>query len=501
MAKTPINRSKFPAMITYIIAVLSLIAGLILPFVAYRATLASAFPCKISYFGMELDLGLFSLIAYASATALAAVMLIPVCVAGKNKAWARKIAMLAEIIAVTVLTVLAFFEFGKNSYDLNLSVFIPLGVTALMLIIQSIIYFKGSGVIKSVIFILSVPAVIIAVSNVTVLIPALSAPINNFLANVQGVPPYQAVLGLYSVGDVTYFGNSLIFGFLPLIPEGNPAYGIINIIALALCALVFFNAVINIFWLGKRSTPFTVSFNLIRYIAEFVLIMAVYGAIFLFAGNMGLSLTVLTLISLCQLIIAIIRMVAFKDADAFKKLAQDKYGSENFISEEYSIAPAISSAQSAVEEYSVASAEAEAMQSVEENVVNAETETLPAIEENTVAVEGDTQLTIEENLVATNTEAMPAVAETATAYAAPAAAEEEYNGPVDNFIVKLSNPQKVEFSKVFLERDDNIDGIPNYVVGGDNSKFFSSVFVFLARVRDLVSDGLMDKLYEEVNLI
>ena len=60
----------------------------------------------------------------------------------------------------------------------------------------------------------------------------------------------------------------------------------------------------------------------------------------------------------------------------------------------------------------------------------------------------------------------------------------------------------MEFARVFLERRaGNLSAIPDYIIGDDNSKFFSAIFIYFARVRDIVSDGLMNKLYEEVHLM
>ncbi|MCD8308292.1 MAG: hypothetical protein LUD19_00440 [Clostridia bacterium] len=89
--------------------------------------------------------------------------------------------------------------------------------------------------------------------------------------------------------------------------------------------------------------------------------------------------------------------------------------------------------------------------------------------------------------------------------AAPASAEEVkekepekpvYDGPSDSFIETLSDEEKCEFKKVFLDNKPPVSGVPAYEVGGDNSKFFSAMFANLSRTRNLVSDGLMSKIYD-----
>ena len=77
-----------------------------------------------------------------------------------------------------------------------------------------------------------------------------------------------------------------------------------------------------------------------------------------------------------------------------------------------------------------------------------------------------------------------------------------YAGPIDEFIRKLSNDERIEFAQTFLEKNrGNLGSIPDYVVGGDNKKFFSSAFIYLGRIRGMVSDGLLNKMYKELNLL
>ena len=77
-----------------------------------------------------------------------------------------------------------------------------------------------------------------------------------------------------------------------------------------------------------------------------------------------------------------------------------------------------------------------------------------------------------------------------------------YTGPTDSFINKLSNTEKTEFFNVFLERNVvSIPNIPQYIPGGKNEKFFSAVFIYFGKIRDYVSDGLLNKLYEQINIM
>lgn len=580
MAKKYINHSKFPAMITYIVAVLSLLVGLILPLsvntiaegainfdnmpvlqlggalvalgllnaLPFGAALTPLFSFEVSAFGAQIDLGAAMLIAYAFVTVLALVLLIPICISNRQKPLARKLAMLGEIFALTVLLVFAIFELQKNGGDWNLSIFIPLVVTSIMLIVQSIIYFGKSGVIKTVIYIVSILSVVVAISNIALLIPALAAPIDRLLANMQGTRPFAIVPGLYSLGETAYFGGSLIFGVLPMMPAASPELVVVNVIAFALCLLVCINILINMFGLGKRTTSATLTFNLVRYLAELVLIILLYGAVFWLMGNFGLSLIILTAICICQLIIAIVRRARFKEVKVVREKSGKKARKPAYVAKatkEYAPAPAAVNAQPAIAETAATAAPATIPETTATATTVEPTEpvaTPTVIEATEPAVVADIIEVAEPVKAATaiettepaSTATIIEIAESATgeievtetavtaevieiaepaetvevveivepAVVAEATAEAEYGGPTDSFIEKLSTPQKVEFFKVFLdENTGKIAGIPHYVVGGDNAKFFSSIFIFLARVRDLVSDGLMNKLYEEVNLV
>lgn len=77
-----------------------------------------------------------------------------------------------------------------------------------------------------------------------------------------------------------------------------------------------------------------------------------------------------------------------------------------------------------------------------------------------------------------------------------------YAGPMDDFIRKLSNDERIEFAKTFIEKNrGDLGNLPDYVVGGDNKKFFNVAFIYLGRIRGLVSDGLLNKMYKELNML
>ena len=67
---------------------------------------------------------------------------------------------------------------------------------------------------------------------------------------------------------------------------------------------------------------------------------------------------------------------------------------------------------------------------------------------------------------------------------------------------RLTDSEKIEFSKLFLEKiNGSFANVPDYVIGGDNKEFFSSIFIYLGKFRPMLSDGLMNKFYNELNLL
>ena len=191
-------------------------------------------------------------------------------------------------------------------------------------------------------------------------------------------------------------------------------------------------------YITMEMTKPMIMINLVRYTTELILIAALFGFTFWFMGNFGLYLYLLTAVALLQLIVALARYIGYREV--IEVIIEE--GDEEFDEV----------------------AEAASEEQFEPEFSPTETVIAP-----------------------------PAPV--------PVTADAEYNGPTDAFIEKLSAEQKTEFSKLFLEHGSgDLEGIPDYTVGGDNTKFFSSIFIYLARVRDHISDGLMDKFYEEANV-
>ena len=72
----------------------------------------------------------------------------------------------------------------------------------------------------------------------------------------------------------------------------------------------------------------------------------------------------------------------------------------------------------------------------------------------------------------------------------------------DAFFSSLTPAEKDEFDRLFISRiyGDN-KRLPAYRIGGDNREFFTKVFVFMGRYRNVISDGLLEKIYNYSNSI
>jgi hypothetical protein len=76
--------------------------------------------------------------------------------------------------------------------------------------------------------------------------------------------------------------------------------------------------------------------------------------------------------------------------------------------------------------------------------------------------------------------------------------EQPYDGPTDSFIETLDNSEKYEFKDLFIDMNKgHIAGLPDYKVGGDNTKFFATIFAYLGTLKRIASDDLLGKFYQK----
>lgn len=518
------NNKKVVALVTYAIALICLILGLVLPLgnstaasgagsimvvqlpralgillhKDWGANNAFTYSYPISFFGTKsFDLGVILVLLYALFTAMGVIALIPALISKKGNT-AIRAASFIEALALIPVTALAIIHLeAKVGFALEqaltfkwcYALLIAFGGTLLILIIQSLIFKKGSGLFKFIILLLSAVAVL-TMFPIGTLIPKLSTAFGGKLA-----------VGLYS--DQGGEGLSYIllaFNYNPFKLELFTALDAKNkvmfIATLVLSFLVFINFTLDLIGLAKKTNKAMLVANLIRYALEVICVIVVIVMAFVIKDySAKLIAYVLAVVVVLALIINIIRLVIFnkKKKKAARKAKQQQQ------------------AQAEVTAYTSPAAT---------EVNEPENKKVDKKAEKKAAKQAAKDAKVAEKAAARDAKEAEAAAKKAEKEEAAKAAafaplsdrkqkeesvytvEKLYDGPVDDFIKKLSNAEKIEFAQVFLERSKvALNNVPDYVVGGNNTKFFSQVFIYYGRVRDYVSDGLMNRLYEEARMM
>ena len=440
----------------------------------------------INFFGATKGFDMMALVVtlYGLITAVGVIMLIPVLAAKSNKKTANACAYFVEVVAAVILFVFTVMEIqlyldkvGGNvttefKWDYGV-IGIAFGGTLLMLIIQSLGYKKGSGFMKLVTFILGAAGVLCLFS-----IPTLFSLKSNtvfdgklfitMFADYNGITTLDALIenGLGKATIANPFSLEFMFGSTDVMAK----VAFVCIGAGVLMALV--NFALDIMAIGASTKKGTLAIDVIRYLIEALLLILAVIMVFVLNNKglrPGLLMYVLLAIAVVQLIIASIRCAVYQPVMKTEENAE--------IPETY----------------------------YDDTIANA---AAPA----PVAAQPQSQYVQPVYLqpVYASPAAAPAPAPAAAHAAAPAdhtgeivyTAKEVYHGPTDSFIARLTDSEKIEFAKLFLEKINGpYANIPDYVIGGDNKEFFSSLFIYLGKFRPLISDGLMNKIYEELNLL
>lgn len=466
------SKGKTAALVTNIIALLALVAGLLLPITNHTfsgggfdfkespvmqaagalASLGLNVDSGVSdlyYFPIAggFDLGSALLLFYILTVFAAVILLVPALVLKAEKA--RKVIFVSELIALSSLLPFCMLEILKAGLlgeyaTWNLNIIGAFAITLLMLVIQCIIERKGSGALKLILFLLSGLAASFVALGLASAVPALSSAAESAADAVSGKKPFETGTGLFSVSGATVNGRDYIllalYNMFGSFRDAETSVTVANWLGFVISALVLLNLFLDMFGLGKKTNRFMIISNVARYSAELASVVALAITILFMTASYGVMLYLLAAIAIIQFVIQTVRAVVYKKTHRAAKPAEET-----------------------------------------------ESEALPAGE--------------------TAPAALPA-AETALASSDPSETRSYvynvntiYNGPTDEFINKLSTEQKVEFARMFLEKRTPVNGIPDYVVGGDNSRFFSMLLIYFVRMRDLVSDGLMNKFYEEAKLM
>lgn len=491
------NQSKkYLSVITYCIALVCLLLGLFLPlyngdgllFMALPyavctmlgleapdlgETLSRAYPVVFTGTETSVDFIAITVSVYALITVIGIIMLIPVLASKSTSKTANVCAYIVEIAAAVVLfvyTVLEIMLYSMSSYSDQFNwdygvIAIAFGGTLLMLIIQSIGYKKGSGVMKLIVAILGAAAVLclfdfaslvkldthsvfgdkVGISFVGLLIYGISAM-------------HMLLVGGLDVTTVSMFG----------VTETTAKVATIALACTALIVLV--NFALDIMAVGATTKKGTLVVDIIRYAIQAVLAILAVVMVFVVKseiGNPGLLLYVVLGIAVVQIIISAVRCAVYKPA------VKAENNAESFTT--YYDDTAVPAAAAPAPGQAYGQQQAAYVQPVYlQPVYQQAPAPAPA----------------------------PAPAHAAQSGEVVYTAKEVYRGPTDSFIARLTDSEKIEFAKLFLEKINGpYANIPDYVVGGDNKEFFSSIFIYLGKFRALISDGLMNKIYNELNLL
>ncbi len=517
MDNEQVKSHKTGTIVTYVIVLVALLAGFFIPlsFSFEGATdtmlawqlpeiLAAALGIEslqgvgsamtISYsvnlFGIEtaIDLGAWLALLYALFTVVGLFFLIPVLAGKRTKRTSLNSAFVIELLAMTSLVLLCLLDmtnFVSGATDkLAYILLIALAVVVIMAFVQRTMADGGSGVIKFILVILSAAAVLCVIFPVETIIPALAG---NLSVGEMG----SGVIGEAVVGGLV---TELMTGTLAL-SEG--AAGILDVFLIILGMILILNLVLDIWGLCKKPNMFMHVVNQIRFlialVAEIVIIIMAYTVE---CDGMGLMLIVATCITVVEYVIDLIRIIMH----CHKK---NKAEAPDVVEYQYYV-ETVDKAEAKRErkEREKAAKQAQAEQEAQAKK-DAEAKKEQELKDEQARKEAKKNEKKEKH--AKHHEAEPVAAEPEPAESYASVPEEEqvvYNGPTDEFIDKLTEKEKMEFWTVFLKREDGpLSMIPEYKLGEDNSKFFSTISIYYSKVRSLISDGLMDKFYEENKLI
>lgn len=527
MEKSIGSKSKMPAVATYVIAVVFLIAGLAVPITAsgfggVSDILALQLPDAVnsivnlnisvgysfSYlyyfnlFGLIDGINLYAVLAllYALITLVALIGIIPVAAGKKDKGTYLKVASVMEVLALLTLGLFIICELvyayagGLDYWKWNMVG--AFGGTLLMLIIQAFYYKGSSGVVKFVLFLLSAIA-LLSLFGLTV-----NASLADFATNLGANIGFTSMLT--DGTDAVELLLILMYAPGTLIDGMAAAEITLTLAALIAAVMVIANVLLDMMGLAKKTNKFMLVSNIIRYGIEVAALIVTAVMIYVNKYAFGIMIIPVSAAALIALIINIVRLVKFKKVKAsddalYKVVApedEDVAVAAPIYANETVSAPAPAPAYNAPAP--VYSAPVIAIQSAPAPAPapREEEKNAPAVSEVT------DDMYISNEPVQTTIPLPDSEADKVETHNFVYNMNAIYNGPTDSFISKLSSSEKVEFAKVFIERNSgNLGNIPEYVIGGDNKKFFSAVFIYFGKVRSLVSDGLMNKFYEQVNLM
>lgn len=496
------------------------------------------------------------LVLYALTGILSLIMLIPVCAGKKENSTYLRCAFSVEIIAMILSA--AYIITRTYNYvsvgiigwvDYNMCV--ALGGTLVMACMQAIFTKGGMGVSRTLVLVFSLLSAI-SILDLAIFVPQLAGPLGKFSSTVGGgdkasfiggeaVMNGLGLLGLYEIVQIT----DIIALF-----SGLSVTGIIfEVLVILIVAMVLLNLVSDIIGIstgkllnnkGKPNKHRSYNtYALVRYILTLLLVIALIVLSFVSADiSAGLYLYFLAVFTVVLFICAIIRTarddMKVKNAREAEEnavhVAEVNILDDQFVFEDASPvqddtvveeAPVIyydedvhyivDSPEQPVYEQPSLFGEPEHYEHYEETTyelpheeVYEEQSYSQPYEEPVQSVYTDLDFsTFESEEQTTSDGEQLALDDPLLAPAAPVPSTVfVYGGDTDEFMETLTDAEKIEFVQVFLKKSKgSVRGIPDYKINGDNDDFFPAVFVYINRVRPMVSDNLLGKIYKQLGKI
>lgn len=452
---TKTQKTKFAALITYVIVLICMIASFFIPVFDGNTMLIKELPAALgiitgrsfnlpsffvsfgltSYytvFSARFNLAAWAVVIYAAVTILAVIAFIITAVMKKTSSAAVGIIYTFEIFTVISLLLFAFdrltylamygFDAYKTSGQTGWILLAVLGVIWLVYTVQSIRYKGGAGFAKSLLFLLSVAALLCL-----------------FLSEVAFSGGWVITVADWIKASHYFIGNYAAYSLV--INASNTIHmGAVYIAAFVTAVLVMLNLLIDSISIAARSNIASKTFNIIRYGVEFIaaIVTAIIGAVK--GVTPGIYLYFIMLIGLLQIVVSTIRMftrATFEQSVEYGNTVED-----------------------------------------EENELSA-----PAEESEPAIADGYYE--------APDTTPVP-----------PPVYTRSYAYQDDSFLNSLTSSERAEFYAIFIDkRRGNFYFLPEYEIGGENKEFFQSLFIYLGKIMGSISDGLMNKIYHRLNMI
>lgn len=444
---------------------------------------------------VDLQMTALLLLVYLVITALGIIFLIPVLAGNREKKTSLVCAYVIEGAAAFALALMVAFvayapdlpQYGFGRIVLCfLNVICVLGATLIIIAIQAMVAKRSYGFAQVVLCLLSLAAIMFACLDLDYIIGlGVGDGWADFLDMINVQEGFISLVYLLPVvglmvwgmvnGDFSYIWND----------ANTVTINILNVALFALFVVLVLNVIIDFIGVmaGNKTKNGVILahkggkiFGLVRYLIALALLIVVLVLTIVEKLWIGFSIYAVILFVALAVIIDIVRLCR---VPAQKRKAAEQQQRALTISGE-----------------GIDDENEEATDLVGDNVI---AQPAPAAVYTETAAEPQ-QMTIAE-IPAEETAEEPVVEETPAEPLVYTPRPVVYNGPTDDFLDTLTTEEKIEFSKAFIDKTKgNLPAnMPEYDIGGQNDDFFPAIFLNLGRFRAMLSSGLMRKIYKYLN--